>query len=105
MNKTKFRLSESSVMSVEERFKSFCEEYIKFERVEHKLSARPDLHAFLLLDSLFPSPGFDIVSGATHDEIFLAFGGDQLDALTDEQVRDLVRCGVRYAEYGLCMFV
>lgn len=87
-------------------FDKFDDEYLKFDRVENKLSQRPDLHAFLLLDSLIPGDR-DIVAYAVHDEIFLEIDIDELaeSAITEEQVRDLVRCGVRESDCGLCMFV
>jgi len=92
--------------NIEAVFNKFDDEFLKFERVENKLSRRPDLHAFLLLDSLLPGDR-DIVSAAAHDEIYLDVELDQLaaTAITEEQVRDLVRCGVRESEDSLCMFV
>lgn len=91
--------------NISEVFDKFADEFLKFERVENKLSNRPDLHAFLLLDSLLPG-STDMVSAAEHDEIFLDVELDQLaaTAITEEQVRDLVRCGVRISEDSLCMF-
>jgi len=83
------------------------EEFLKFERVEHKRSQRPDLHAFLLLDALAPST-FDIVSAAEHDEIFLEVSPDKLgEVATEEQVVELIRCGVRLDTRidSLAMFV
>jgi hypothetical protein len=87
-------------------FESHDGEYLKFDRVENKLSKRPDLHAFLLLDQILPGDS-DIVSAAEHDEIFLDIELDDLaDAgITNYQVRDLVRCGVRVSDFDcLCMF-
>lgn len=92
--------------SLRERFEQFEAEYIKFERIEHKLSSRTDLHAFLLLNSLQPGTG-DMISASEHDEFWLDINCEQLAAvITDEQIRDLVRCGVRYDEDldSLCMF-
>lgn len=81
-------------------------EYLCFDKVENKRSKRPDLHAFLLLDELFPGDD-DIVGSASHDEIWLNVDGEQLDTLTDEQILELSRCGVRYDSEcdSLCMFV
>lgn len=75
----------------------------RFTSIENKRSNRPDLHAFLLLDSLFPGTN-DMVAGATHDEIFLDVSEDQIAALTDEEILELMKCGVRYGEDCLCMF-
>ena len=72
------------------------DEYVKFDRVENKRSGRPDLHAFLLLDSLI-SGTTDMISAAEHDEFYLDIDIDQLAAVvTPDQIIDLSRCGVRY---------
>lgn len=44
-------------MDIHERFEAVNDDYINFDRVENKRSERPDLHAWLLLDELFPNPG------------------------------------------------
>ncbi len=92
--------------NIREVFEKFDDEYIKFEMVENKLSNRPDLHAFMLLDSLMPGD-VDIISAAYHDEIYISIEIDDLSRtnITEDQVRDLRRCGLRIGEYGLCMFV
>jgi len=80
-------------------------EFLEFDRISHKLHQRPDIHAFLLLSSLVPSQ-LDMVSSAEHDEIFLEVDPDDLAKVaTEEQIRDLVRCGVRLDDDHLCMFV
>lgn len=85
-------------------FDEYEDEFLKFDRVQNKLSNRPDLHAFLLLDQLFPGTR-DMVSGAEHDEIYLDVDEDELrEKATPDQLRDLHRCGVRCDEYGICMF-
>jgi hypothetical protein len=96
-------------MTVEEMkalFEKHDKEYIEFDRVKVKRSSRPDLHAFLLLDELIPDKGVDMVAGAEHDEVYLAPELEEVaGAITEEQVVELVRCGVRLGEYGFCMFV
>lgn len=90
-------------MTLAEMFDKFDDEYIKFERVENKLSSRPDLHAFILLNQLQPQ-GRDMVSAAEHDEIYLDIDCDELArVITEDQVRDLARCGVRYDEGLDCL--
>lgn len=93
-------------MDIEAVFDNHNDEFLKFDRVENKLSQRPDLHAFLLLDSLVPR-NRDMVASACHDEIWLDIDVDELaqTAITEDQIRDLVRCGVRVDESALCMFV
>lgn len=91
---------------LEALFKKHNAEFVKFERVENLLSHRPDLHAFLLLDRLVPpKKGIDIVAGAEHDEIYLETDPVELAAVaTEADIVDLIRCGVRLGEFGLCMF-
>ena len=87
-------------------FEKFSDtEYLKFDRVNNKRSNRPDLHAFLLLNSLCPGTS-NIVSDAGIDEIFLGIDVVQLaELISEDQVCELVRCGVRFSEYDwLCMF-
>jgi len=82
-------------------------EYIRFDRVENKTSQRPDMHAFNLLDKLV-SGSCDMVSAAEHDEIYLAVEPETIcEVATDEQIIELIRCGVRYDEStnSLAMFV
>ena len=88
-------------------FEKFDDEYLEFDRVENKLSARPDMHAFRLLEQLVVGDS-DLVSGANHDEIFLSIDPSDLKKIaTQDQLRDLHRCGVRYDESAdcLCLFV
>ncbi len=88
---------------LQDRWEEVSDDIFGFEKIENKRSQRPDLHAFLLLDELFPGTG-DMVSAAEHDEIYLAIEEKQAETLTDEQIIELSRCGVRCGEYGLCMF-
>lgn len=94
-------------MNLEAVFEKYNDEYIKFDGIESKRNNRPDIHAFLLLDELIPG-NMDMVSAAEHDEIYLNINCDALARIaTEEQILELVRCGVRYdSEYDcLCMFV
>jgi hypothetical protein len=91
----------------EEMFEEFEDEFLKFERITEKLSQRPDIHAFILLDKLVPGKG-GIIGGASHDLIGLDVDPEQLlKVATKDQLRDLHRCGVRYDSDvgGLGMFV
>lgn len=88
-----------------ELFEKHNDEFLKFERVETKRSRRADLHGFILLDELVPGDR-DILAGAEHDEVYLSIDVDDLAAVvTEAQVIELVRCGVRCDGDGLCMFV
>lgn len=93
------------IKNLKEKFDKFEGEFLKFDRVENKLSTRRDIHAFILLNQLHPEI-VDIVGGANHDEIFLNADPELIASVaTEEQVADLVRCGVMYGQYGLTMMV
>lgn len=93
------------MINFEELCDKYEKEYLEFESIHVKLSQRPDIHAFILLDKLCPTSG-DIISGAEHDEIFLDVDVEELNKVaTEEQALELIRCGVRCGEYGLAMFV
>ena len=93
-----------TVERLEEMLKADSDEFLKFERIENKRSNRPDLHAFLLLDELCPGTT-DMVDAAEHDEIFLEVSLEDLaTVITEEQVIELIRCGVRMSYDSLAMF-
>jgi len=92
-------------MDLQKVFEKFEDEYVEFKKVENKLSERPDLHAFLLLDSILPSDRY-IVDASEHDEIYLSVDCEELaKVITEDQVRDLVRAGIRFNGEYLAMFV
>jgi isochorismate hydrolase len=85
-------------------FEDNNDEFLKFDRVENKLSSRADLHAFLLLDKLVPGES-DIVGSADHDEIFLETDVEELlKVATDEQLIEIHRCGILYNEKYECLY-
>jgi hypothetical protein len=70
------------------------EEYLEFERVPQKLSQRPDLHAFLLLESLFPRDR-DMVRSARHGQFWLDVDIDEFAPVaTEPLIVELLRCGI-----------
>jgi hypothetical protein len=82
---------------LEDAFEKFEDDYLKFDRVENKLHARPDICAFILVDKLLPNDGVDIVCAAEHDGIFLDADCEKLaEFISEEDILTLVRCGVRY---------
>ena len=90
---------------VVELFDEDTKEFGKFDLVENKLSSRRDLHAFIMLDKLFPSDkGGDLVCSASHNEFCLDINGDQIETLTREQVVELTRCGVMFHSEHDCLF-
>jgi len=92
-------------MDIKEIFESVNDQYLEFESVENKRSTRPDIHAFLLLSELDPDGKGDMIQSAWHDAVSLSFDEDLIENLTQEQVIELTRCGVRYEDGYLCMFV
>ena len=92
-------------MEIEERFKQFEDDFLEFDKIVNRRNDRPDLHAWLLLDELFPKPGFDMICAASHDEIWLDVDDSDVKKLTDKQILELIRCGVRCDEHGLAMYV
>lgn len=100
---------EKAIDAMAATFEKYSEtDYIKFERVERKRYHRPDINGFMLLDELLPTTHRgDMVCGASHDEIYLdADAGEIALKITDEQILELVRCGIRYDadNYSFCMF-
>lgn len=93
------------MINLQAAFEKHEEEYLKFERIESPQSKRPDMHAFMLLDRLMPEAG-DMISASEHDEFFLGIDCEELaKVITDDQVRELARCGVRYSDFDcLCMW-
>lgn len=100
-------------MSVAEFFDKYSDEYLKFDKIQNKVHPVPDICAFLMLHNLAPEINSigtfsDMISYAAHEEIFLSTDVDKLfENATNDQLIDLIRCGVRYSEehHCLCMFV
>jgi hypothetical protein len=94
-------------VDIKEIFAKYNNEFTQFELIANPRSRRPDIFAFRLLDELVPGEG-DMVLAAEHDVIFLDINLEKLEAVaTEEQLRDLHRCGVRFDDnYGcLSMYV
>lgn len=92
-------------MGLSEMFGKHKDDHGGFNLVENKLSNRQDLHAFLLLEKLCPfSHSKRIIGSPSDDEIYLSIDCDELEeAITDEQVLELVRCGIMYDEQYECL--
>jgi len=87
-------------MTVSEMFQKHDSEYHHFERIPEvvRYSNRADLHAFIMLDKIVPGIT-SIISAAEHDEVYLGFEVTDLEGyITEEQVKDLLRCGVMLNE-------
>lgn len=94
------------MLDLKEVFNKFADDYLKFENIENPEYHRPDMCAFIMLDKLVPQEkDRDMVSAASHDEIWLDIDCEELAKVATEQdIQTLVRCGIRYSEDGLCMF-
>ncbi len=88
-------------------FEKYDDEFLKFDRIENPRHSRPDICAFLMLHDLVSSnKDRDMVCAAEHDEIWLEVDPEEVAAnATEEQICDLIRCGVRYTDYGFGLFV
>ena len=77
------------------------EEYLKFDRVQNKLTQRRDLHAFMMLDKLLPyeEGERDIVSCAEHDEIWFSIDLEKLAA--GETVDQILEAHPRLTHDGI----
>lgn len=87
-------------------FEKHDELFMAFELYGRTGTCRPDLAAFILLDQLCPATG-GIIIGAITGEIVLNIDPVELaKVITEEQVIELIRCGVRYDDQdnSLCMF-
>lgn len=88
---------------LEALFKKYDHQYL--EKSPTPRHPRRDISAFLLLHELCPAHD-DMVSGAVHDVIYLDPSLENLASsnITEEQVLELVRCGVRLNDDHLSMF-
>ena len=84
--------------SLQKRFDKFEDDSQNFHEVPNPLPRRSDIAAFLLLDQLVPSDdGACILGSAEHDLVYLEVDPKALNrAATDDNIRDLIRCGVGY---------
>jgi hypothetical protein len=68
----------------------------RFDLVTNRLSSRSDMHAFMLLDRLVPGT-FCLLQWANVDQVWFEVAvGRVEEAATEEELRDLICCGVFY---------
>lgn len=86
------------------------DEYLKDERIrpDRRLHRRPDVNAILLLDKLAGDKAAldrDAICSAAHDQFWLDVDPAAIcETATDEDIRDLIRCGVSIEGDGFYMF-
>lgn len=91
--------------NTEQLFEKHELEYLETSKAKLEYSDRPDLNAFIMLDKLDGSGDRDIVVHAEHDQIYLDVSDETIENLTEQQVLELLYCGVSYRFNGLHMFV
>ena len=86
-----------NIEELQELFEKHNDRYLKFEEVvSNPRSKRPDLHAFLLLDSLCQGDD-DMISASEHDIFYLSVRPEDVcEHITEDQVIELIACGVMY---------
>lgn len=77
-------------------FKKNEDEHGRFDNIppERRYSEARDLNAFILLDKLLPGKRTQILASAGHDEVYLSPDIEDLGVLTEENLLDLIRCGI-----------
>ena len=77
-------------------FDKHNDKYINFETyVKNPRSMRPDLHAFMLIDSLLPGKR-DLISAAEHDVFYLDVTLEQFaQVVTEADIIELIASGIR----------
>lgn len=79
--------------TVAKLFEKHKNEYLQFHLVENKRSTRRDVNALLLLAEWFPRSG-NLISATRRDEIRLDVIEPEISKLTEDQIIELLRCGV-----------
>lgn len=78
------------------------DDYCDFSEVKNQLASRPDVHAMIVLDNLFPYTHYKegeatlIECVHTSQIWFFIKGEDFKKRVTIEMIRDLIRCGLTY---------
>jgi hypothetical protein len=96
--------------AVEQFFKDNEDLYLVGSKdVKGRQTARNDLHVMMVLDELLYDDAYsdrDMVSHVRHEEMFFAVDADRVFELaSEEKLQNLIRCGLRYSDGSLCMFV
>ena len=85
-------------------FKSMDEEYLAFDRISDPKSNHLDMHAFLLLDSIFGGKG-SLIKAVIRDQVYLFPSAIQIAMLTRSEVIELLRCGVLYDDENESLYI
>lgn len=96
---------------LEEFFEKHSDEFVEFERIQNPKHTRPDLCAMLIISEIQSRYSLEkrfskMVSWSGHDEIYLDVDVEEIsEYITEEEIIDLIRCGVRLEESNFAMFV
>lgn len=105
------------MLNLKEVFEKYEDEFMKFERIENPRHPVRDVCGFIMLDEIAPKfyqseqykhQRENMVAWVKHDQIWLTTNTEELaNKATEEQIRDLLRCGVFYDSdtESLSMFV
>lgn len=100
-----------SPKKIESIFKKHDDDFLKWEDVpaERRRHTRPDIHVFLMLDEKFPPEiaderNFDIIAWSEHDEFGFDIDIEGKNTLTEVDLRDMIRAGLRLDNGGFRMF-
>ena len=86
-------------------WEKYNDEYLMFSKIKNPLHHRRDICALLMLDKIKggTSSG-SIIDASEHDEYYIDIDCEKFAAVVSEQqIIDLIRCGVRY-DTGLGCF-
>ena len=95
-------------MTLEQRFHSLSDDnFLEFDMVKDKLSNRMDLHVLMTLDKWFPSPAGDdiLFDNKRSDDVGLCVSKENAESMTDDQIVELIRCGVSCRDYYLPLYL
>lgn len=96
---------------LEELFEKHSSEFVEFERIKNPKHTRSDLCAMLMIDEIqsryYPQiRTAKMISWAGHDEIHLDVDVEEIsEYITEKEIIDLIRCGIRLEEGNFAMFV
>lgn len=84
-------------------FEKHESEYLAFERVENKLSAAPQIHAFVFLSNKYSGFSGDVIDGSDSNQIFLFPDLNDSLPFVEQDIVDMRRAGVRYDDRCDCL--
>lgn len=91
------------IVGIQQAFENCRDEYLKFDRLQHRNHECRFLCAFLILDHLVHSSG-PIIAATDLELIFLSTNCNFLASVaTYQDIVNLMRCGVKYNRQFDCL--